>query len=273
MRQSILLFFLAYLLGGCSGQDLPTSLTFLEVADLELASLGTDVPPQPECTSDADCTSTLDASACERAVCSAEGVCALVNKEDGTSCDDGNACTGDDTCQAGTCEAGEGICLCESDPDCVGDSFDLCQGEWLCVDTKCVVQPDTAIVCPDSDEACVVNACDSTLGACALRPAQDGDVCDDENACTTASECLAGKCAAQPGTELVCDDENACTSDQCDTQAGCVFEPIQGDCDDGNACTIGDSCLAGSCLPVDELNCNVEGQCLNGPAIRRQAAW
>jgi hypothetical protein len=47
-----------------------------------------------------------------------------------------------------------------------------------------------------------------------------------------------------------CDDGNPCTDDSCDPLTGCVHtnKPDGTACSDGNVCTVGDSCVAGSCV-------------------------
>jgi hypothetical protein len=45
----------------------------------------------------------------------------------------------------------------------------------------------------------------------------------------------------------MCNDGNPCTSEFCQSSVGCVYQNIQGSCDDGNACTVNDACSGGSC--------------------------
>jgi len=65
--------------------------------------------------------------------------------------------------------------------------------------------------------------------------------CDDANACTKGTTCIAGgKCAAPTST---CNDHNACTVDACDPQKGCTNTAKK----DGTACGAG-ICSKGKCV-------------------------
>jgi cysteine-rich repeat protein len=99
-----------------------------------------------------------------------------------------------------------------------------------------------------------------------------GFPCDDRNACTAASSCLAGGCiegdatvctppdlcatatGCLPSTGCVfapvnCDDANECTDDSCDGTTGCLHAPRQ----DGTACFDGSgACLQGACGSIPE---------------------
>jgi len=84
--------------------------------------------------------------------------------------------------------------------------------------------------------------------------AQNGEPCDDWNACTVEDLCVAKVCA---GEEKPCDDGDACTYDHCDVNVGCFSGPaLDGcECDDGDPCTIETSCLSGLCTGTPHPSC------------------
>ncbi len=84
--------------------------------------------------------------------------CASVPVADGTVCNDGNLCTLNDTCSAGTCNAGPSV-------DC------------------------SAFV-----DACNDGACNPANGLCESVPAREGASCEDGLFCTVGDSCSAGSC-------------------------------------------------------------------------------
>ena len=108
--------------------------------------------------------------------------------------------------------------------------------------------------------ACLVPRC--STGACELAAVADLTPCDDADACTWATTCVAGQCGQ--GTPLACNDGNPCTSNSCDAIEGCVFEGRdEGSCDDGDPCSVADACSAGLCkgLPDPACACVTEDDC------------
>jgi hypothetical protein len=100
------------------------------------------------------------------------------------------------------------------------------------------------------------------LDACAL--ANDGDLCDDHQACTYPDACLNKKCVGMPvldGTH--CTDGNVCTiNDHC--AAGVCVGTIEADgttCTDGDPCTDPDVCMQGVCLSGGPLVCDDGNAC------------
>ncbi len=182
------------------------------------------------------------------------GICQPVLAKD---CDDGNPCTLD-TCDnldgacghgavPGPCDDGSG---CTADDTCVGK---LCVGVPL--PTCCTEDSDCA-----DDNGCTTDACQG--GGClnTVGPS-DGLPCDDGNACTAASECAAGSCAA---TQLAgCDDDNACTLDVCDPKSGCKQLVLANgaSCDDGDACNGVALCDGGVCNNSAPLDCDDDNPC------------
>jgi len=139
----------------------------------------------------------------------------------GTSCSDSDACNGEETCQAGICEAG------------------------------------TPVVCDDTNP-CTDDACVPATGACEYT-ADDTNVCADGTVCNGDEVCSGGAC--QTGTPLDCNDTNVCTDDSCDAVLGCQHANNTASCDDGNACTSGDTCASGTCLPGTPLTCDDADVC------------
>ena len=217
------------------------------------------------------------------------------NQPDGTSCDDGDVCTRTDTCQGGTCVAGDPVTCVASDQchetgvcdphtgacsnpqkpvDATCDDGDACtRGDVCNADGKCAGTP---VTCND-ENACTADAC--VNGECVFTPTPRAS-CDDGNACTHEDTCvqIPGNGVICRGTPVDCDDGNQCTRDSCDSATGqCRHELLDGaTCDDGDACTRGDTCNSeGRCIgsPVvcnDNNSCTtdacVNGQCVFTPA-------
>ncbi|TNF34951.1 MAG: HYR domain-containing protein, partial [Deltaproteobacteria bacterium] len=169
------------------------------------------------------------------------------------ACDDSNACTID------ACAPALG-CVFPAEP--VGtacDDGDLCTQVDRCADGACVGAD--FVVCAASDACHVVGACEPTTGVCSDPTGHEGESCDDADACTTASACVAGACVGT--ADLTCDDGNDCTLDGCDPETGCTVANRDdgAGCDDGDACTQDDGCLAGTCVGADPVVCTASDQC------------
>jgi hypothetical protein len=130
----------------------------------------------------------------------------------GTACDDGDSCSLDDTCQGGVC---------------VGGTNKTC----------------------DSENPCVIGACDTTSGECTFEELEDGSAC--AIACFDASACLEGSCVVDTATEVDCSSEfqeakktNPCLEDlRCSQTTGAcseeIFVPAGTECNtDSNLCTL-----------------------------------
>lgn len=92
----------------------------------------------------------------------------------------------------------------------------------------------------------------------------DGLSCNDNDVCTTISNCADGLC--RPTELLDCDDSNPCTDDTCDAELGCLYNSNTGSCSDGDACTGGDQCVAGSCIG-SPLDCVDDNPCTAGSCV------
>jgi hypothetical protein len=254
------------ILGGCSDATSPASLTFEGVGEptIDPAILNGTAPTdvdvvQPGCETDSDCDASSE-NPCVVATCSEQGECVESSLDNGALCDDGNTCTGNDSCNDGVCTGGEDLCACESDDDCAGDLFDRCLGTWACQENSCQLIPETEVVCGVADGLCTDILCVPSSGECEYVPREDGAGCDDGNACTVDEVCNGGQCSSVDTLE--CDDANSCTADSCDAGEGCVYEPIDGGCDDGDACTLDDQCVDGECASSEGLECETDEPCM-----------
>lgn len=225
-----------------------------------------------ECRTNSDCKDKFgDLGQCETAFCNLQvggGTCERRPVTDGTLCDDQNPCTYGDFCENGACTPGStNVCDCFEDADCAAfDDGNPCNGVLICNKAsfpyKCVVDPETVVKCDASaDQFCLKNQCNPSTGQCEMLPANEGVLCDDNDVCSTKSECVAGVCTGKEF--IVCDDNNLCTDDSCDAFLGCVYTPNNRPCDDGNACTVGDYCANAKCVSGAPLVCD-DGIFCNG---------
>ena len=185
-----------------------------------------------------DC-SHLD-SACQLGRCSeAAGGCTTAPRTDGTPCDDGLFCNGAETCQAGAC------------------------------------QPGTAVDCSHLDSICADGDCSEGLRRCVARPKNEGTSCADDLVCNGHETCRNGECAS--AAAITCEQPaEPCLEARCDeASGGCVTLPLVDDtpCDDGDDCTLGDACLAGSCLSgavaADGTPCDDGDACTTGDSCQQ----
>ena len=183
-------------------------------------------------------------------------------------CDDGDKCTANDLCQAGQCTPGEYVCgECKINADCKAkEDGNLCNGTLVCEKQghTCVVDPSTIVTCAapgGGAGVCLKSVCDAKTAKCGFSSANDGQNCDDSNACTAKDICKTGACVGTYGT-LACDDANPCTQDFCDPTAGCKTLALDGvGCVDGNSCTQNDTCADGKCAAGLPLGCDDGNPC------------
>ena len=85
----------------------------------------------------------------------------------------------------------------------------------------------------------------TTFGATAFcaDPGNDGQPCDDADACTHGETCQAGLCDG--GAAITCDDGVACTADACVPGSGCAYVPEHGACGPCTACDPAAGCVTG----------------------------
>lgn len=202
-----------------------------------------------------DC-STLD-DGCNVGQCNpADGLCEQIVINEGSPCDDGDFCTENDTCSLGVCAGTQipenGAC----------DDGDACTLNETCVGGVCTGTP---VDCSGQNGQCTVGVCNSMTGLCSADPINEGNACDDSDACTQNDTCTAGVCA---GTATDCSSlDGPCSVGQCDGVTGaCEVVELNegGSCDDGDLCTQGDTCQAGACIGT-ALDCSsFDGTCAVG---------
>ncbi len=101
------------------------------------------------------------ADGCSTSICDpGTGTC-VVNGQlgDGASCEDGQKCTSNDTCQSGSCVAGE------------------------------------PVHCPPTNQCQDVGTCNTETGSCVYTNRPNGSSCNDFAACTESDTCQAGMCS------------------------------------------------------------------------------
>ncbi|MFZ9886092.1 MAG: hypothetical protein ACO3JL_01215, partial [Myxococcota bacterium] len=198
---------------------------------------------------------SVDNSACVENVCDkTTGVCALKDKIG--ACDDGDACTGDDQCQAGTCvgQASVGgsaaLCECQSDADCPQDE-NLCRGSRYC---------------------------DAQTNTCVLNPAtviEPGVPCNEDVDCPASFHCSGaqtgvddqGNAVKRLGFCTRCANvqDSDCEVSRCDPADGVCKITALADGEvcvgDGDPCTIGEKCLNGSCVAIDDVGVGQTCEC------------
>ena len=208
----------------------------------------------------------VDAICLEPACDPTDGSCSQSPVHGGWACEDGDPCTVGDTCDEGTCVAGEQANCNDGNP-CTDDSCTedagclqtpnkaLCNDGDVCtVDDQCAAGGclgGDALDCSDGDICNGIESCDAQVGCLPGEPT----VCDDQNLCNGAESCDA-KLGCQQGQSLICDDGNDCTDDTCNPEFGCQVNTNESDCDDGNACTSGEACTGGSCDGGELVDCD-----------------
>lgn len=149
--------------------------------------------------------------------CAPDTGCLVTNHADGAPCNDANRCTADDHCVAGTCTSTTTVVctaldachdpgVCDpttgcSDPPKPDGTFcednDLCTLVSSCIGGVCT--SSIAVVCPPSNETCVMNGqCEAATGECVFPPEPNGTACNDGSSCTSGDVCTAGTCEGTP---------------------------------------------------------------------------
>ncbi len=113
-----------------------------------------------DCQTDADCSAFT--TKCAAGVCTPGKTCAAQPTNEGGPCDDDDKCTTDDLCSEGACAG-------------------------------------APVDCTMLTDGCNVGVCDPDDGLCAAEPANEGNPCDDGDACTADELCQAGACTNGQG--------------------------------------------------------------------------
>lgn len=149
------------------------------------------------------------------------GQCKPVQKANGAKCDDGVPCTLQDSCDAGKCVFETNTCPCLATADCASkEDGDLCNGTLYCDKSSytCKINPATVVTCPTAaDTDCATAKCETTTGKCKLMLAEDGKLCDDNNACTLSEACEGGKCTPSAGNKCLCKSTKDCAAQEDDS--------------------------------------------------------
>ena len=193
------------------------------------------------CSSGQGCVNAPNTAPCSDGdACTTSDVCSASacggTDTSASDCDDGNVCTTD------SCYAASGCANVANGVAC--DDGDICTTVDLCVGGACV--GTVPLDCDDVD-GCTDDSCDSASGGCVST--HNTASCEDGDACTTGDTCEAGSC--QGGAAPDCDDGNECTDDICEPASGCAYGNNIGSCDDSDFTTVGDQCVAGTCVSGD----------------------
>ncbi len=200
----------------------------------------------PEAVTDGTLCTTTDSvsGTCMAGQCISD--CAQDN-----DCDDGLDCT-EDRCDTnvGQCRYTPVDTYCNDSNSCTTETCDILQG--------CLFQNvSDGMICTTTDNA--GGTCQT--GQCVSECANDND-CNDDVACTVDQcDITRGACSHQRNDDA-CNDDNPCTEELCDVIQGCLYNPVEGDCDDGLYCTVDDLCVGGECQGGSPLECG--GSCLSG---------
>ena len=149
--------------------------------------------------------------------------------------DFGLPCDSNEECASGFCVQG---------PDgyiCTQTCLESCPKGYSCKSVS-NLGPDAVFICIP----------DATADPCEGKA--NGAICEDGSPCTINEKCVDGDCIG--GDSIVCDDGNSCTSGACDFKYGCLFEPIDANCEDDDICTQGGSCVEGECVGSDPIECD-----------------
>ena len=203
-------------------------------ADTSPADTGANaaITPLKQCVEDADCT--------QANLCLGVGVCKKTATLWSRTLAPGSAVkcdtSGDNQCNANTCEPSTGKCTAVAKPD----------GTICSVDDPCVVQA-----------TCKAGACkpgDASWCGCAATA--DCDALTKKNPCLGSWFCELSVfpyvCKRNEATAVQCDasQSTACATNACSPDTGkCGLLPVKDGtpCDDGNPVTLGDACEAGAC--------------------------
>ncbi len=201
----------------------------------------TDTDASPDAVAPVDTVEDLDAgSDAATPLDAVESVDATSPADADVTVQDPDAGVGADAPDAAPDSSG-GALKCAIDADCDAVPSNGCTAKWMCI-----VDPL------------------SQIGLCVpqkLLP--NGVPCNDGNLCTSDDVCDNGQCLGNP---QLCEDVNPCTIDTCVPQTGaCKHKPgpTGAFCSDGDRCTVGDLCVAGSCLvgQINACDCASDADC------------
>jgi hypothetical protein len=208
-------------IGDCAG-------TLVDCDDNVVCTMDSCVQDSGQCINTPDVALCDDGNPCTEDSCDPQSGCVQIPL-DAVVCNDQNPCTSSDTCKQGVCEGTwDAVCGCDKTSDCNGlEDGDLCTGTYICVDSTCVVAPNSVVICPEYADDCQVWECSPDSGDCIVVDAPEGTDCDS-GGCLLDPKCdNQGTCS---GTLVDCDDGDTCTADLCVPDQGCTYEAIP-DCE------------------------------------------
>ncbi|MBW2458739.1 MAG: hypothetical protein JRI68_29845 [Deltaproteobacteria bacterium] len=194
----------------------------------------------------------ISPAACEAITCDENSqTCSTVASQNGDPCTDPNdLCIENGACTNGSCLGTPKDCFMQPVPDdchvsecnpqngqcepVIGneggpcaDANDLCTVTKTCVNGVC--QGGSPMNCSQLTQGCVLGVCDVNNGQCTTQNLNNGDPCDDLNACTSGETCQNGGCSN--GTPVVqCIGNDNCCPNNCTVQndADCAQPVLYG---------------------------------------------
>ena len=179
-----------------------------------------------------DCVFAAGVDECHQGTCDPKtGGCIIAPANDGAACHADGQCTDAQTCFKGKCQGGVSRTESWYSPDTtachemvcnsadgsltehtlpIGAECPFTQGSgYECLTGKCMTGGQCQQVikvgapCTAAADDCTIAAC-NTEAACTPTPANEGQACDDRDACTIAETCQAGNCKGvpRPGVEI-----------------------------------------------------------------------
>ena len=194
------------------GQCLGGVCTLGACDDLMLNLDETDIDCGGSCPACALGLACVDNADCAEGAC-VGNVCTMVECLSDAECDGQ-----DNECSDASCDLGTYTCVgapINEGGDC--DDANLCTLTSTCGDGACVA--GDPVDCSALNGACAMGTCNPDDGSCVATPANEGMACDDMNACTAASSCLAGKCGDPQKLGYVLNEDFS------DNMAGWVLDP------------------------------------------------
>ena len=166
-------------------------------------------------------------------------------------------------------------CFNGLDDDCnhATDCLDLtcagrtCIGGGTCSNLTC--RATTEVLCTDGLD----NDGDGLID-CADPECPAGATCDDSNACTTGDQCGADGGCVQLAALTCTTPPGACYSAAglCQADAGCVYTPRLGTCDDGLFCTGNDTCSSSATCAGTPRSCAAPTNVCLAPGLCNESA-
>ena len=188
-------------------------------------------------------------------------------------CADGAFCNGDETCNAGVCDAGTPV-VCDDSVSCTVDSCN--EGTDSCDNVADDAICDNGLFCDGSETCDAVLDCQAGTAPCNPETEtcnEAGDICEtigctvdadctDGTFCNGAETCNVGTGICEAGTPPVMDDGVGCTDDSCDEVNDVIVNaPNDGNCDNGEFCDGSETCDAVNDCQAGSMPCAAGESC------------